>query len=261
MIEPARINPPRIQPPRDTVMATVLAFDPGGTTGWCAMSVPAKLLIGGEFLVEDSAENTYWQNADTAEWLDYVSFTTGEIDCQEMTFADAEHSVRRHNGLTIMSENRGVDAMLQFAIETYHDSAIVLEDFILDFKKADMKRETLSPVRLIASFSFGLYSQGEQNSQGRIFIQGRSNVKTTATDERLKNWGLYDRYSGRHARDATRHAVYFLRGSRGGTFEACQKRADAWPHLFPDPYTLDKFSNKKPPKKNVIKKLGERIHL
>lgn len=288
----ARRNGPEIQWPRHTVPVTVLAFDPGGTTGWCAMQAPAKLLIGGEYLVEESKENTpwdgrletlrkaadkldksahiedekvYWKNAAQEQWESYIRWTTGQIDCEAMTFDDAEANVKKHNGLMIAAEDRGVGIMVQLAREEYPDSAIVMEDFILDFKKADMKRETLSPVRLTSAFSYGLYidAQDEEYSvkNSGIFIQGRSNVKTTCTDERLKNWGLYDRYSGDHARDATRHAYYFLRASRGGSFEAAQKRYDAWPHLFQDPYEMFPDKKRTKSKTDVVKKLGERIHL
>lgn len=226
-------------------VATVLAFDPGGTTGWCAMGIP-KLAL---FPTSDD---------ESLEWMDYIQFSHGQIDCMTMTFEEAEHNVKRHNGLSIGAENRGVSKMIDLTVE-YNFPAIVLEDFILDFKKADMKRETLSPVRLISMFSYGLQIIIKKDQRPPIFIQGRSNVKTTATDERLKNWGLYDRNSGNHARDATRHAAYFLRGCRGGSFEAAQKRHDAWPHLFPDPYTI--FPNKKRPKERKPQPQGERIRL
>lgn len=235
--------------------ATVLAFDPGGTTGWCAMSVPARILNYDPNDVDFSVD----LGMQSLEWMDYISFSHGQIDCMTMTFEDAEHTVKRHNGLSIGAENRGVHKMISLA-KDFDFPPIVLEDFILDFKKADMKRETLSPVRLISMFSYGLdLLNMEGDPMPPIFIQSRSNVKTTATDQRLKNWGLYDRNSGNHARDATRHAAYFLRGCRGGSFEAAQKRHDAWPDLFPDPYTL--FPHKKPPKERKPQPPGERIHL
>ena len=88
----------------------------------------------------------------------------------------------------------------------------------------------------MALLSGGLEYPGNiENCGDGIFLQNRSPVKTTCTDERLKRWNLYDRSSGPHARDATRHAFYFLRDCRGSNMEAKQKRHLAWPHLYEDP--------------------------
>ena len=137
-------------------MRSVLAFDPGQTTGWCYMT-------------------------DTGVWL------MGEIDCRD--------------------EILGVQEMLGMCGQ-YQQSAVVFEDFILDPGKATMGRELLSPVRVTAMFEFGHAMTGYGNY---IFLLNRSLVKSTCTDSRLKGWGLYDKHSGPHARDATRYAYYMLR--------------------------------------------------
>jgi squalene cyclase len=51
-------------------------------------------------------------------------------------------------------------------------------------------------------------------NDGRVILQNRAIAKSTATDDRLKAWGLYDTNSGPHARDATRHAITALRRAR-----------------------------------------------
>lgn len=175
---------------------TVVAFDPGETTGWCAMTVTeVKFLMCAQY-----------RRLDTE-----IEFKTGQIDCR--------------------NENRGVDSMID-RMEEYEDSPIVHEDFIVDMNKIDQARWTLSPVRITAKFEYGLWVRGLINP---FFIQNRSPVKTTCTDDRLKNWGLYDRNSGRHARDAVRHAYYFLRNCRGTSLKAQETRWKAWPHIFEDP--------------------------
>lgn len=175
---------------------TVVAFDPGQRTGWCAMTVAKpKFLTCTEYTLEHEIT------------MDY-----GEIEC--------------------LDENAGVSSMLDMWAK-YPLACVVHEDFIIDFTKIDQARHTLSPVRITAKFAFGAYLQGLQEDQ--IFIQSRSNAKTTCTDDRLKNWGLYDRHSGPHARDAMRHAFYFLRTCRGNSLAAEEARWKAWPWLFPDP--------------------------
>jgi hypothetical protein len=182
-----------------TALATVVAFDPGETTGWCVMSVEKwalDMIIVEKVPLEKSL----------------VHIAYGQILC--------------------LDENDGVSRMLDVWAQSPL-ACVVHEDFIIDFHKIDQARHTLSPVRITAKFEFGAYLQGLNEEQ--IFIQNRSPVKTTCTDERLKNWGLYDRHSGKHARDATRHAYYFLRTCRGNSLAAEEARWKAWPWLFPDP--------------------------
>ena len=180
----------------------------------------------------------------------------GEIDCG----ARKGEMGRPGQAVNVGGENDGIQNMLGLVLARWPKSAIVIEDFILDFKKADKTRDLLSPVRLTAAFSYGLW-RADTVAIGcgldRIFIQDRSNPKTTCTDERLKNWGLYDRHSGLHARDAQRHAYYFLRQCRGNTNIEKERRYYAWPHLFDDP-SLPPYLNKLE-KQGRKRKLGERV--
>jgi len=170
-------------------LAVVLAFDPGGTTGWCAMAVEPRYLdrLDGEYGATESL-------GVVGDGLAHIEY--GQIDCDPPGIGLAQ----MHNGHTDLNESRG--------------------------------------------FS-------------RIHVQNRSLAKTTCSDIRLKHWGLYDHSSGAHARDATRHAYYFLRDRRGSSVEAAEKRWRAWPHLFADPAISEtKNAYKEAPKK---KQMGERI--
>lgn len=214
-----------------TDLATVLAFDPGGTTGWCAMGVKPEVLNGA-----NNSADTLQSNLEV--------FKYGQIDCGTKHGETGEGMNRGHGALNLPGENYGVFKMTELAIGEYYDSAIVIEDFIL--QRSESSRELLSPVRITSSFSFCIWEfseTSESNRFDRMFLQNRSPVKTTCTDERLKRWKLYDRSSGPHARDATRHAFYFLRDCRGSNMEAKQKRHIAWPHLYEDPNATGKLGS------------------
>lgn len=218
-------------------LANVIAFDPGGTTGYCVMGTyPDALENSGDLPLE--------------QCLDHIDY--GEIDCGSRHGQTGVGMERGHDGLNMPGEVDGIIRMINLA-EEYPYSAIVFEDFILDMRKANSGRDLLTPVRIISGFvTLMSYSFGS-DSLKRIFIQNRSLAKTTCTDVRLKHWGLYDGHSGPHARDAIRHAFYFLRSSRGNGNDFCVKRHSAWPYLFDDPHTVEK----KPvsPKKQV----GQRV--
>ena len=87
------------------------------------------------------------------------------------------------------------------------------------FKSTDP--EALSPVRIGAMLRFAMALQGTAaiNRAGSsmfgdatLTFQGRTIAKSTATDERLKAWGLWTTVT--HTRDATRHAITALRRAR-----------------------------------------------
>ena len=229
-------------------LAVVVAFDPGETTGWCALGVPPDALT--------SCAGTLRQQ------LAHIEY--GQIDCRSQGESAWRNTVQKHAGLNLAGENDGVNRMLDIVAQFGDRPAIVFEDFIPDPKKFDQARYTLSPVRLTSAFCFGLELQGWSLSQ--IFVQNRSLAKTTFTDTRLRNLGLYDQSSGPHARDAVRHAFYFLRDARGDETNletSAYKRHLAWPRLYGDPILEKKLSEKdelkvrKPrPPGEIIRRLG-----
>ena len=115
-------------------------------------------------------------------------FEVGEIDC--------------------LDEHAGIMSMLALTVE-HPDATVVLESFTPDHRM-DKAKHTLSPVRISAGFAYGYWRDFGKG----VVYQTASQAKSTCTDDRLKVWELYDRYSGPHARDATRHAFLYLRMAR-----------------------------------------------
>lgn len=200
-------------------LAIVIGFDPGGTTGYCILGVEPEALSAPSKPLNES--------------LAHVEY--GELDCGTRHGQTGVGMRRGHDGLNMPGEFDGIVRMVNIC-DQYDSYAVVLEDFVLDVRKANMGRDLLTPVRIISGFAALLqYSFIDQNVMERVFIQNRSLAKTTCTDDRLKNWKMYDRNSGPHARDALRHAFYFLRVCRGDDADAALKRHLAWPDLFDDP--------------------------
>lgn len=91
----------------------------------------------------------------------------------------------------------------------YGEVYLVIEDFII--RKFLSTREFLSPVRLTSGILQDIKGRGTL-PRDRIFFQSPSEAKGVCTDERLDRWGYTIKtQKDRHARDATRHAVLFLR--------------------------------------------------
>jgi hypothetical protein len=110
-------------------------------------------------------------------------------------------------------------------VEAWPDSALVMEQF-----KVRQMAVDLSPVRIIAKVEFGLkWMLDEDTIKPTRFMQMPALAKSTVTDARLREWGLYERAGGmEHARDADRHALTFLRRAK----ERAQLRQQAWPYLY-----------------------------
>jgi hypothetical protein len=107
-------------------------------------------------------------------------------------------------------------------VDAWPTAAIVTEDFILRIR--DAKRETLDPVRINEVLEWALLNDGR-----RLWYQQPADAKKVVDNDRLKRWGFYDPDGNEHQRDATRHALLFLR--------KCKERPAlaraAWPWLFP----------------------------
>jgi hypothetical protein len=182
--------------------ATVIALDPGGTTGWSLISVHPESLT-----------------APDADWLDNIFFHQhGQVDCGVHR---GNLGTSLHSGISTDGEFGGVYDLAKF-IHQWPSAAIVIEDFVL--RQHRMDRELLSPVRITAALGYSLWRKGRD-----YHVQSPSDAKRVCSDDRLKQWGMYDPYGSlRHARDADRHAILFLRKAKAKR----SFREIAWPHLY-----------------------------
>jgi hypothetical protein len=165
----------RVVQARTDGLLTVVAFDPGGTTGWSVMDTRLMNLSSSRSIAE--SVQGWWH---------------GQIPCNEG--GD--------------SEKRGISAMetlveQQWARPGVSAVAVVMEGF--DLRTARRDRETLSPIRIIAGLEQLLWETGQ-----KIWFQQPSD-KPTCNDNRLRNWHFYAADGQEHARDADRHALFFLR--------------------------------------------------
>lgn len=241
-------KPPVYQPPISTLCAspTLNTFDPGGTTGYSVMAVHPEALVDPEVKI---LQNIQW-------------WTHGEIDCgtrrgnagnstakSSTEIADDEGIATMNGGImpwhdeevgdfdglaisgadplgiSIAGESAGVSEMLHL-VSQWPGAAILNEDFLL--RTSNMDRDVLSAVRVTAAFEFGCWVLG------RILVprQQPALAKTTVTNDRLKAWGFYKSEGGmRHARDADRHSITFLRRCKDPK-EGRALRELAWPHLY-----------------------------
>lgn len=171
---------------------TVLAFDPGGTTGWSLLTVPAKMLVSRECSLTKLFESR-------------LDWKHGQICGPE--------PVQTTEMLRLCRLNRR--------------ACILVEDFTLRMFNQD--KEILSPVRLTAMLDYALHSRYDTRT---TFRQQPSEAMDVVTDAYLKQLGLYERKGGMgHARDADRHAVLWLRKAHDLRLGPA-RRHKWWPHLF-----------------------------
>lgn len=182
--------------------ATVIALDPGGTTGWSLISVHPEALT-----------------EPNADFLDNIFVHQhGQVDCGTHR---GNLASSLHDGISVDGEFSGVYDLAHF-IESWPVAAIVIEDFQLRTMRMD--RELLSPVRVTAALGYSIWLSGRD-----YHVQTPADAKRICTDDRLKAWGMYDPAGNlRHARDADRHAILFLRKAKNNT----RFRAMAFPHLY-----------------------------
>lgn len=88
---------------------------------------------------------------------------------------------------------------------------LVIEDFILSRQSFTQKRELLAPVRVSAVVDFWV-----RDTWPEVLVEYQlpTRAKTTATDSRLKAYGLWVP-SMRHARDAVRHLLTYALRQKG----------------------------------------------
>lgn len=183
---------------------TVISIDPGGTTGWSVMVVHPEALV--DIDVPILANIEHWQN--------------GQVGVRPEIAAKRKPDARELSA----EERRCVGILMSDVIRRWPGAVLVIEDFIL--RKMSKSRELLSPVRLTATLEYAIAAEGIPMQYMR---QTPAEAKGTATDDRLKQWRLYNRAGGmQHARDADRHGITFLRKAKArGSL-----RGAAWPHLY-----------------------------
>lgn len=182
--------------------ATVIAVDPGGTTGWSLISVHPESLTEPD---ADWAENIFLHQH-------------GEVDCGSHR---GNLGTSLHSGISTDGEFSGVYDLAKF-VAGWPCAAVVIEDFVLRTQRMD--RDLLSPVRVTSALGYVMWRKGRD-----YHVQSPADAKRTCTDDRLKQWRMYDPYGGlRHARDADRHAILFLRKAKAKR----DFRERAWPHLY-----------------------------
>lgn len=191
------VHSPKFRPkelilPKNTV--PIMAFDPGVTTGWSLMVLPARL-----------------------NGKDILSWNMDAILRNRIKWVHGEVS-------STGCEDEAVYALMRLVNE-YPSAAIVVEDFILRAQRKEKSRELLSPVRITAKLETYLWRTGRQ-----MFKQQPAQAKTTMTNDRLSLLKVKTDDMPDHARDADRHALLFLRRCLGPQGVAL-KRA-AWPHIY-----------------------------
>lgn len=107
-------------------------------------------------------------------------------------------------------------------LDNFAEAALVIEDFTLRTQNQD--REVLSPSRL----RLAIQTEEILHGVGRVpFLQQPGEAMHTATDDRLKRANLY--FAGmQHATDAARHAAKFFRDCRADE----GLRSQAFPRHF-----------------------------
>ncbi|AXH49791.1 RuvC-like resolvase [Gordonia phage Pleakley] len=187
---------------------SVVAFDPGGTTGWSIMRLDIERLFDKKTRPHEMI--TQWWH--------------GEIDCGAMSGNAGSSALAQ--GYDLGESETGEAAGVFLCERLIHlgggipRSAVVIEDFIL--RTQTQARDALSPVRITAALQQLLW----EGKDVTTYKQQPSEAKTTCTDDRLKQWGFWTPGS-RHARDADRHAILFVRKTR----EQRSKIFAAWPIL------------------------------
>lgn len=161
--------------------SSITAVDPGGSTGICTI--------------------WYWEQG-------LAQKTTPLQKCLLAWQADCLNGTENEQTLAILRwfANRS------FSPER---SDMVIEDFIL--RSAIKGRELLSPVRIGHKVDYqlwrGLKLASGERAQFEPYWQSPGDAKSVMTDERLKLMAMYTPGPD-HARDATRHAIMWLRKHR-----------------------------------------------
>lgn len=164
-----------------TAFSSITAVDPGGSTGICTVWYSAHALADSKVPMQKCLKA--WQS-----------------DC-----------------LRGSENEQALDVLRWFANRSFgEDKAdMVIEDFIL--RSAIKGRELLSPVRIGHKVDYqlwrGLRLASGERAKFEPYWQSSGDAKSVMTDERLKLMAMYTPGPD-HARDATRHALMWLRKHR-----------------------------------------------
>ena len=168
----------------------VVGVDPGGTTGWAVLKVPVGELAdvphAGWVVDAGQVPSADSMNAEDA-WL-------ADVSAAERLAGAVEGVVTHYGGANLA----------------------VCEDFILVPAAANAGRALLSPVRVLSALLAGAglrewWGPGRSWYDGpKLMVRSPSAAKTTCTDERMRDWELWQAGSP-HATDALRHAVLGVR--------------------------------------------------
>lgn len=156
----------------------VIGIDPGGTTGWCRITVPRTSIFPGTSVFEDDAREIH-------EW-DYGVFT-GPEPKQAMEIA------------RLVVETQSLDYGI--------GPAVVPEAWDQDEKFKSKDPEALSPCRIGAMLTLLHYQK--RLGDATLTFQSRAMAMSTATDERLRAWRIYVEH--KDIRAAVKHAITSVR--------------------------------------------------
>ncbi len=209
--------------PKDELLPypTVVALDPGGTTGWSVMQVHPDALSSPSIKILENV--THWAEGQVVSESSDV-----KVESASPARWEARKNIIKMAGpqfaFDASSECNAVHELIAL-IDAWPGCVVVTEDFIL--RQMNMARDLLAPVRIMAGLDYLLWKRGMV-----MYRQQPAEAKTTCTDARLKMWGFYTSDGAqRHARDATRHAITFLRKCKDMNMGA-GRRGLAWPHIY-----------------------------
>lgn len=163
----------------------VLAIDPGGVTGWAVVWFDPEVIVNKSIAVDKAV----------------VAWQAGVIAGGENGQIDQILGMMKRHGVSNYEETG--------------EMALVVEDFQL--RTQIRSREVLSPVRLTAALDYVLY-KGVKCRDGQVRYYQRvpqqaTDAMNVVTDARLRMWDMY-LPGPDHPRDATRHALLWLRRIR-----------------------------------------------
>lgn len=170
---------------------SLLALDPGVTTGWAQIIVPRMSIWGDE-------------PSRIVEWR------TGQLRgrISDQVWATC----------TLIREIQSLDYKI--------GPAVIVEDF--DFGRPLKDPEVYTPVYFAQQLRF-CFERTAMTNDAMLFMQGRDIAKSSFTDERLQAAGVWEtRGQTDHERDALRHGLTALRRAKRSFKIRCQMWDAKW---------------------------------